>query len=59
MHPLFSHNAQLPKAKPFNYLNPNAKIGVVPPKMMVAADGSFGSSDGKKVVTRHMINTNG
>ena len=27
-HPLFSQQAQLPKSKPFNYLNPNAKIGV-------------------------------
>ncbi len=28
LHPLFSQQAQLPKSKPFNYLNPNAKIGV-------------------------------
>ena len=31
-HPLFSQQAQLPKSKPFNYLNPNAKIGVTPIK---------------------------
>ena len=29
-HPLFSQQAQLPKSKPFNYLNPHAKIGVGP-----------------------------
>ena len=29
-HPIFSQQAQLPKAKPFNYLNPNMKIGVSP-----------------------------